>query len=124
MATVKASINAGGAPDDAVRVITWTGLANAGDLGDAQSLPAYSEKTFVVSGTFAGSASVTIQGSNDGLNWVPLVNKQGNALTFAAAGIGTAQDRPLYVQPSMTAGAAAAVNVVCAAHKFSLPGRF
>ena len=122
MATVFATCNNEGAPDDAVRLISWAGLANAGDVGDTQSLPAYSEKTFTVTGTFSGSASCMIQGSNDGANWTTLTNKQGNALTFTAAGIGTSQDRPLYVRPNLTAGAGASVTVICAAHKFSLPG--
>ncbi|HEX8957641.1 MAG TPA: hypothetical protein VF798_15280 [Burkholderiaceae bacterium] len=123
MATVSATYDNDGAPDDAVRLVSWAGLANAGDVGDTQSLPAYSEKTFTVTGTFGGGASCTIQGSNDGTNWVALTNKQGNALTFTAAGIGTSQDRPLYIRPNLAAGAGASVTVICAAHKFSLSGK-
>lgn len=123
MATFPATINNTAVHDDAVRVLTWTPLAASGDVGDAQTLPAYSEKTFTVTGTFAGSASCTIQGSNDGTNWVTLNNKQGNALTFTAAGIGTSQDRPLFVRPTLTAGTAATITIICAAHKFSYPGR-
>ena len=125
MATFNATYNAECAPDDSVRTFTWAGLATNGDVGDTQSLPSYSEKTFTATGTFTGAPTVALQGSNDGINWFPLKNKQGTAITFAAAGMDTAQDRPLFVRPTLSAGTGgAAITVICAAHKFSLPGRF
>jgi hypothetical protein len=125
LTTIAATTNAEGAPDDAVRAITWAGLATSGDIGDTQSLPAYSEKTFTATGTFTGAPTVALQGSNDGTNWFPLTNKQGTAITFTAGGMQTSQDRPLYVRPTLTAGTGgASITIICAAHKFSLPGRF
>ena len=125
MATFNATYNTEASPEDSVRVFTWAGLATSGDIGDTQSAPAYSEKTFTVTGTFTGAPTVALQGSNDNINWFPLKNKQGTAITFAAAGMDTTQDRPLFVRPTLSAGAGgAAITVICVAHKFSLPGRF
>lgn len=125
MATFNATYNTEASPDDSIRVFTWSGLATSGDIGDTQSAPAYSEKTFTVTGTFTGAPTVALQGSNDGTNWFPLKNKQGTAITFAAAGMDTTQDRPLFVRPTLSAGAGgAAITVICVAHKLSLTGRF
>ena len=123
MATFTATINKGVTVDDSVFMIQWDNLANSGDLGDPQSFPAYSDKTFIVTGTFAGSAVVAIEGSNDGLNWVTLSNRQGSAMTFSAAGMNTSQDRPIYVRPRLTAGTAATIRVTCAAHRVDLAGK-
>ena len=72
MATIKATINKSVTVDDSVFVITWTTLTTSADVGDAQSFPAYSDKTFIVTGDFTGSPTIVIQGSNDGTNWVTL----------------------------------------------------
>lgn len=123
MATVKATVDWSVSNDNSVIVLTWSGMAASGDVGDAQSFAAYSDKTFIVTGTFTGTPTVAIEGSNDGTNWVTLSNRQGTAMTFTAAGMNTSQDRPVYVRPRMTAGsggASVAVSVAC--HRVDLPG--
>jgi len=123
MPTVKATIKKDITVDDSVFMIQWDNLANSGDDGDPQSFAAYSDKTFIVTGTFSGSAVVVIEGSNDGTNWVTLSNRQGNAMSFSAAGMNTSQDRPVYVRPKLTAGVAATIRVTCAAHRVDLAGK-
>lgn len=123
MALVKATIDRTPTNDDAVLNVTWAGLAASGDLGDAQSFAAYADKTFLVFGTFTGSPTVVIEGSNDNVNWVTLSNRQGTAMSFTAAGMNTSQDKPIYVRPRLTAGTGGAtVTVSCACHRTDFPG--
>lgn len=123
MATIQATINKALTPDDSVFVLSWSGLAAAGDVGDAQSFASYSDKTFIVSGTFSGAPTVIIEGSNNGTDWAQISNRQGVGMSFTAIGMNTSQDRPAYVRPRLTAGSGgAAILVTCACHRTDLPG--
>ena len=119
MSTINAVINRQVTNDESAIYIKWGQLINSGDVGDAQSFSSYSLKTFIASGTFAGSASVVIEGCNDITvgDWTSLSNRQGTAMNFTALGMNTSQDVPIYVRPRLTAGAGAAVTVTCAAHR-------
>jgi hypothetical protein len=90
-------------------VATWT-MGNA-DVGTAIELPEAAEKSVQTSGTFA-SATVILQGSNDGTNWNTLTDPQGNAISFTAAGLEAVTEHTRYVRPSSSGGAGAAVVVV------------
>ena len=110
--------------DGSVSIVTWDGFAIAGDVGLAIRYAAWSDKTFVVSDTFAGAPSIAIEGSNDGTNWVSLSNRQGTAMNFSAPGMNTSQDRPVYIRPRMTAGTGgASIKVTVACHRVDLPGK-
>lgn len=110
--------------DGAVVVVSWAVLATLGDVGDAQSYSSFGDKTFIVSGTFAGAPTVLIEGSNDNVNWVTLSNRQGTAMTFTAAGMNTSQDKPIWVRPRVTAGAGgASITVQAACHHTDIPIR-
>ena len=110
--------------DGSVVMVSWAGLAASGDVGDAQSYSSYGDKTFVVSGTFTGSPTVLIEGSNDAVNWVTLSNRQGTAMTFTASAMNTSQDKPIYVRPRMTAGSGGAnITVQAACHHSDIPIR-
>ena len=123
MATLNATINRTVTVDDSVIVVSWAALATNGDLGDTQSFAQFSDKTFIVSGSFTGAPTVVIEGSNDGTNWQPLSNRQGTAMSFTAAGMNTSQDRPVYVRPRVSAGGGgASVLVTVACHRTDLPG--
>ena len=63
----------------------------------------YPDKTVHVTGTF-GTATVTIQGSNDGTNFTNLVDPQGNALSFTATGIEQILENPEYIRVNRTSG--------------------
>jgi hypothetical protein len=58
---------------------SWA-LGNA-DTGIAIDMTDYADRSVQVEGTF-GSATITIEGSNDGTNWETLRDPQGVALTF------------------------------------------
>jgi hypothetical protein len=95
-------------------VVSWTGLAT-GDDGQPVQMPAHPNRSVQVNGTFAG-ASVTIQGSNDGLNYFTLNDPQGNPLVFVAAKIEQLLETTRYVRPIVTGGAGLAliVSLQCA----------
>lgn len=66
--------------------------------------PRWPIKSVQVAGTFGVSGSVTIEGSNDGSNWDPLTDTEGNEATFTAAGLVQLLENPGYIRPSLTAG--------------------
>lgn len=86
------------------RLATWLALAN-GDTGQPFSSPDYGgDATVTFEGTFGAGGSITLQGSNDNVNWYPLTDPQGNAITKTAAAIETIEEAPLFMRPNVTAG--------------------
>ena len=85
------------------RLITWPGLLNGDDGAPAQWVE-FADRCFQVTGTFGTGGSLTIQGSNDGVNWASLADPQGNALTFTAQKVEQALELPRFVRPIVTAG--------------------
>lgn len=105
MATRAAVFNRTVAKDGSVILITWSGLAQATlDDGTPVQESWRGEKTFQVFGTFGASGSVVIEGSNDGVNWSPLSNRQGTNMTFTTPGFNRSQDQPVWVRPRVTNG--------------------
>lgn len=84
-------------------LIGWTGLLN-GDTGAPVELVDNVDRTATITGTFGAGGSVTIQGSNDGTNWFPIVDPQGNAVTKTAASMELMTEAPRYFRPIVTAG--------------------
>lgn len=60
-------------------------------------------------GTFAG-ATVTLEGSNDGVNWFTLTDDQGNPVTFTAAGLNLFIPRPWKIRPTTSGGGGSTIN--------------
>lgn len=90
-------------PTGNARLVTWAGILN-GDDGASAEWVDFADRCFQVAGTFGAGGSVTIQGSNDGVNWSSLADPQGNALTFTSQKIEQALELPRYVRPLCTAG--------------------
>lgn len=84
-------------------VVSWANLAN-GDVGEAISFAQYTDKSVQVAGVFGTGGSVTFEGSNDGVNWAPLTDPQGNDLAFTAEKIELVTEATLKVRPNVTAG--------------------
>ncbi len=83
-------------------IAKWEGLA-AGDDGALVMGAQYTDKSVQVVGTFGG-ATLTFQGSNNGTDWSPLTDPQGNALNFATAKIELVSEATLYIRPIVTGG--------------------
>lgn len=95
-------------------LVEWTGLLN-GDDGSPVDLIDYPDRCVQFTGTFGVGGSVTVEGSNDGTNYVALTDPQGNAITKTAAAIEQIVEVPRYIRPRVTAGdgtTAIAVNLV------------
>lgn len=95
-------------------IATWTAMGIA-DTGDAMAVPFAAELTFQVAGTF-GSATVVLEGSNDGVNWVTLGAVVGTNCSLTAAGIRKAAENPAYIRPKTSGGTGTSVNVIVAMH--------
>lgn len=97
-------------------VLKWEALGNADD-GAAYVVPFKASITTQVIGTF-GSATVTLQGSNDGTNWAPLQwkGKTATALSLTSAGIAEAVECPAFIRPVTTGGTGTDVDIIIALH--------
>ena len=84
---------------------TWSGLLN-GDDGAPIEWAAYADRSVQVLGTFGAGGSAQMEGSNtDGsLNFIPLTDPQGNALTFTSGRIEQLEELTKQVRPHVTAG--------------------
>lgn len=84
---------------------TWAGFVANADVGTSITDQNLNDRSVQVTGSFAGSLSITIQGSNDGTNWFTLTDQGGSPLTFTAAGGGMIAELTEYVRPIADAGA-------------------
>lgn len=86
-----------------VQAVRWAAMPNGND-GQAFEASWYNDRSVQVNGTFGSGGSVTLQGSNDGTNWVTLTDPAGSALTFTSAGLKAILPLPRYIRPNVTAG--------------------
>lgn len=101
MATIKPTITP--TQTNKACVAAWAALAN-GDYGAAVDQSQYTDKGIQVFGTFGAGGALQLQGSNDGTNWAPLSDPQGNVLTITAAGIKFVAEATRYIRPAVTGG--------------------
>lgn len=93
----------------------WEALGDADD-GAPVSVGYAADITVQAIGTF-GSATVRLQGSNDGINWHNMTQKGGTtALGFTAAGVHSINEMPAYIRPHTTGGTGTDVDVIVAVH--------
>lgn len=85
-----------------VAVTTWAGLA-ADDDGEPVRLAVYSDRSIQVVGSFGG-ASVTIGGSNDGVNYHALTDTSGSELILTAAALKQIVELPVFIKPRVFGG--------------------
>lgn len=90
-------------------LITWADLLT-GNTGDPVENPTHADRSVQVAGTF-GAATVVIEGSNNGIDWVTLTDPAGAALSFTVTGLKQILQATRYIRPSVSGGAAAAIDV-------------
>ena len=110
--------------ENGVAICTFSGIVASG-YGTWQSLSQFPDKWVQVYGTFSGSSSISIRGSNDptrpvasGGNARILTSACGAALTFTSANSKTILDNPKWLQfietGAMTgASVRAHIQIVC-----------
>ena len=81
---------------------TWT-LTAADAEGGVITAHEYGDRTVQIAGNFDG-ASASLQGSNDGTNWIALTDPQGNALTKTSGALETVMETPRYTKVVSSGG--------------------
>ena len=85
------------------RTYIWEALV-AGSLdGEAIKVPDHADRSVHVVGNF-DSATVVFQGSNDGANFVTLLDPQGTAISFTATGLKQILEITRFVRPLLSGG--------------------
>lgn len=82
--------------------VVWTGL-DGDDNGEALEMPDFSNRSVQFTGTF-DSATIVLQGSNDGSNWVTLQDLEGAAISMTSAGLVSIMEDTRYIRPSVSGG--------------------
>ena len=101
-------------PASGVRVISWTPVTEADTAAPIAFNGSESAMIgFQVFGTFGG-ATATLQGSNDGTNWVTLTDMTGSALGHTSAGGADFTASFLYFRPSFSGGTGQSLSVLLA----------
>ena len=90
---------------------SWENL-NSGDDGEALTLNGNKVSVQAI-GTFAGS-TITMQGSNDKVNWTNLNDEAvpGNPCSFTATGLKGVLQTVKYIRPSVSGGTGTGLKVV------------
>lgn len=84
-------------------LIAWTGLVN-GDDGAPIQFGAFTDRSIQFGGTFGAGGTIVLEGSNDGVNYHPLTDPQGNAISKTTASIEAISEATRFVRPRVTAG--------------------
>lgn len=95
-------------------IVTWEAMGDA-DTGTLMALPFAADITVQVAGTF-GSATVVLQGSNDGSNWATLGSEVGTNTSFTSAGIRKVHENPAFIRAVTSGGTGTDVDVIVAVH--------
>ena len=114
MATIVPTVVLLGKQDGSIKRITWTPVTE-NDTCAPVALPEYADKSLQVLGTF-GSASVALQGSNDGgATYAALNIPAGTALAITAAGVKAVLENTELVKPVVTGGTSQSLTIVMVA---------
>lgn len=92
-------------------MVTWSALLT-GNTGIPFESSTHVYRVVQASGTFGG-ATVIMQGSNDGTNWVTLndVASTPAAVSFTSTGMAKILMSTKYIRPSVSGGSGAAIDI-------------
>lgn len=111
MATVSPVFSFVQAQAQNVPKVVWSGIVT-GDTINALTVPGYNASLICaqIGGTFGG-ATVTLEVSNDGTNYVGAKDLTGTAVSATAAALVQVPSSALYIKPVVTGGSANSINV-------------
>lgn len=92
-----------------VYLATWASIGDA-DTCTAVPMSGASDRSVQITGTFGG-ATIVVQGSNDGTNYAPLTDPQGNAISKTSAAIEQISEISRFVKPTTSGGTSSAITV-------------
>lgn len=102
MATIDPTVIATGRGDGSTLRVIWTPVT-AADTCRAVSYPECADKSIQVAGTF-DSASVAVNGSNDGTNFAALRDPGGTTIAITSAAIRAILENTVVVVPLVSGG--------------------
>lgn len=112
-----------GAEDSSAYLVTWN-LTTADHTGAAMQMTEWADRTMQAFGTNWGGATLAIEGSNDGVNWVPLKSvADAIAIALTADGMALLLELPRYIRPRLTAVGVLSVIAVTIAIRRPTPVR-
>jgi hypothetical protein len=89
-------------------LITWENIGNA-DTPMPVTYPGYGSKSFQAEGTFGGT-TVSIQGSNDGVNYHNLTDPTETTISLTSGGLREVLEHTLYLQPALSGGSGSSIT--------------
>lgn len=90
---------------------TWS-LLTADPNGEAMETPGNSDRTVTVTNANWGGATVIIEGSNNGVTYLPLTDNGNTAISWTADGIEVILQNPRYIRPRVSVVGTASVPIV------------
>jgi hypothetical protein len=93
-----------------VRLRKWPNMTT-GDVGEPIILTKFNDRTVHVTGTFGG-ATVTFEGINDGIEYLPMRDVFNAVVSAAEAKLITLTEVPLYVRPAVAGGVGTDVSLI------------
>lgn len=94
---------------NAVYIATWAAIGDA-DTCTAIPMSGAADRSVQITGTF-GSATIDIQGSNDGTNYAVLTDPQGNTISKTSASLEQIMELTRYIKPVTTGGSSSSTTV-------------
>ena len=91
--------------------ITWETLGDD-ETGPIAAMARWPNKSFQAFGTFA-SGVLTLHGSNDGVNFAPLNDLEGNAISMTAAGILSVMEHCMFYRPVVSSAGGPTTDIDC-----------
>jgi hypothetical protein len=91
---------------------TWETITTSNTTGLPIVIPHAADKTVHVTGTFGAAATILIEGSNDGTNYITQTDSLGNNLSFTAAGMEVLLMNPTYLRARLSSGGAAVATLI------------
>lgn len=90
---------------DKGHIAVWTPMTFSGsDVGAVDAGFGGADRSVQVTGTIGAAGAVTIEGSNDNVNFATLNDHLGNPLVITALGIKSIDQICRYIRPRITAG--------------------
>jgi hypothetical protein len=96
--------------DGSVLLVTYQGITELEAEPDSLDVPEWADRCIQAAGTFNG-ASLVIEGSNNGTDWLPLSDQQGEPLIKTQPFLEQITEVPRFIRPRVTSGSGFLINI-------------
>lgn len=91
-------------------LVQWLAVTEA-DTCTAVEFTAFPDRSVQIGGTFGAGGTCVLEGSNDGTNYVGLVDPQGNAISATGAKLEQISEITRKTRPRISAGTGVSLNI-------------